>query len=294
MAQDNLIKKAKLVLKAYEANLTKDSDNDYYFVPKSQRLITMEDLAEAVATLSVRNEDTAELVRNYKAMNEQFMWYLASGCSVSTNVGNFRVSVSGTLSKSELTSAPDRSRLKLNIRFAPSKEMREILDSAELAVEIEKAVVGPQLHTVVSAQDFDNPEAVTRGESVPVAAGTACIITGKGIKIGGEGAEIGLTLTRKDGDEGTTYFFTTKQLYPNTKTKVGFVMPADAPDGSVWEVKICTQLSSNGSQLLKTPRTAVMEDYFVVGQTSTVEPEEPEDPETGGGGEGEQEEDPLA
>ena len=294
MAKENNLKKALLTLKAYELPITESDTNDYYVNPKSQGVIYVEDLAKAVATLSVRNEDEAELVRNYNAMNDQLMWYLASGKAVSTTVGIYRVTAQGRLSKGELNSAPDRSRITLNVSFALSKEMREYLDSAKLAVEIEKAVVGPQLHTVVSAQDFDNPDAVTRGESVPVAAGTACIVTGKGIKIGGEGTDIGLTLTRKDGDEGTTYFFTAKQLYPNTKTKVGFVMPADAPEGSVWEVKICTQLSSNGSQLLKTPRTAVMEDYFVVGQTSTVEPEEPEDPETGGGGEGEQEEDPLA
>lgn len=294
MAKENNLKKALMTLKAYELPITESDVNDYYVKPKSQGVVYVEDLAKAVSTLSVRNEDEAELVRNYNAMNNQLMWYLASGRTVSTTVGNFRVTAQGRLSKGELNSAPDRSRITLNVSFALSDEMREMLDSAELAVEIEKATVGPQLYSVVSGQDYENPEAVTRGEGVPVSAGQLCILTGKSIKVGGEGEEIGLTITRKDDGTDTSYFFPVSKLYPNTRSKVGFIMPADAPDGSQWEVKICTQLSTNGSKLLKTPRTAVMEDYFVVGQTSTVEPEEPEDPETGGGGEGEQEEDPLA
>lgn len=294
MATKNTVKKSKLVLRAYENPLTEGDKTDYYVSPKGLGPITVEDLANDVATLGVRHEDPADLIRIWRAMHDRASWYITAGYTLTDSFGSYRLTSKGTLTKSELTSAPDRARLTLGVSFAMGSELRNAIDGVELAVEIEKPTTGPQLYTAVSGQDYENPEAVTRGESVPISSGGVTIVTGKSIKVGGEGPDIGLTLTRIDGDEGTTYFFTPKQLFPNTGTRVGFVMPTDAPDGSIWQVKICTQLGSNSSNLLKTPRTAVMEDYFVVGQTSTVEPEEPEDPQPGGGSGEDQEEDPLA
>ena len=92
--------------------------------------------------------------------------------------------------------------------------------------------------------------------------------------MGGEGEQIGVTIRRTDGDSGETFFFPASKLYPNTPTQVGFVLPATAADGSVWGVILCTQLTSNGSTLLKEPRTATMPDNFVVGEV----------PDTPGGG----------
>ncbi|WP_044263813.1 DUF4469 domain-containing protein [Bacteroides timonensis] len=76
------------------------------------------------------------------------------------------------------------------------------------------------------------------------------------------------------------------RLFPNTPTQVGFVMPAGAEEGSVWQVKLCTQLSGNGSLMLKEPRTVTMDDNFVVGQPA-------EDNPGGGSGGGGLDENPL-
>ena len=157
-----------------------------------------------------------------------------------------------------------------------SQEMRQALDEAEIDVEIQKSVSGPQLFMVVSAQDVQNPAAAARGEGVPVSAGQICIIKGKNIKVGGAGDQIGVTIKRTDGDSGETFFFPISKLYPNTATQVGFVLPAGAADGSIWSVTLCTQLGSNGTAQLKEPRTATMPDNFVVGDI----------PETPGGGSG--------
>ena len=62
--------------------------------------------------------------------------------------------------------------------------MRQALAEAELDVEIQKATSGPQLYSVVSAQDALHPDAATRGQGVPVSAGEACIIKGKNLKVG--------------------------------------------------------------------------------------------------------------
>lgn len=276
MAKDPT-QKAKLTLKALDLTFTQDVTNDRYLQPKLQKCLKMHDLASEVAALSTRQEDVDEITRTGNLLMERMMWYLSSGYSVSTLLGYFRPTSQGVFLESELMSAPDRKRIKLGVAYSMSQEMRQAFDEAEIDVDIQMSVSGPQLFMVVSAQDAQNPAAAARGEGMPISAGQTCVIKGKHIKVGGEGSQIGVTIRRTDGDSGETFFFPTAKLYPNTPTQVGFVLPATAPDGSVWSVTLCTQLGSNGAAPLKTPRTATMPDNFVVGDVA--------DTPGGGGGE---------
>lgn len=275
MATKDPTQKAKLQLKAQEFALTSDVKDDYYLQPKLQKCLSMDDLAAEVAALSTRQEDPEDIARTGRDLMRRMMWYLSAGYSVSTPLGYFRPTAQGVFTESELNEALDRGRLTLGVKYSMSNEMRQALDEAEIDVEIQRAATGPQLYSVVSAQDAEHPEAVTKGEGVPVTAGQVCIIKARNAKVGGEGAEIGVTLTRVDGSSGTTYFFNIAQLYPNTLTRIGFVMPADAPQGSVWSVKLCTRLGADGTHVLKSPRTVTMDSNFVVGEV--------EDPTPGGG-----------
>lgn len=272
MAAKEPTQKAKLQLKALELALTTDVKDDYYLQPKLQKCLNMDDLAAEVAALSTRQEDPEDIARTLRQCMQRMMWYLSSGYSVSTPLGYFRPTAQGVFLESELNEALDRSRLSLGVKYSMGEEMRRALDEAEIVVDVQKAVSGPQLYAVVSGRDAENPEAATRGEGTPISAGKTCVLKGRNIKVGGDGPEIGITLTRVDGDTHTTHFLGLDSLYPNTRTRVGFVMPADAPQGSVWSVTLCTQLGSNGAGLLKTPRTAVMSTNFVVGEVSETVP----------------------
>lgn len=278
---------AKLVLKARENLLTKDIKNDYYLTVKSQRTLTLADLAkEVAATHGHQNQSEVEMLT--RKTLELAAWYLSNGFGITTPLGYYHTTVSGSLLDSELSAAPDRSKLKLGISYAMSDLMRQFLTEAELDLEIDKAKTGPQLFSVVSAQDAQHPDAATRGNSVPVAAGEACIIKGRNLKVGGPAeANAGITLTRQDKQGVTPVFIPATRLFPNTPTQVGFVMPASAEEGSVWQVKLCTQIGANSSQLLKKPRTVVMDNNFVVGQPAE------ETPGSGSGGDGGIEDDPL-
>lgn len=279
--------RAKLVLKARENLLTKDIKNDYYLTVKSQRTLTLADLAkEVAATHGHQNQSEVEMLT--RETLELAAWYLSNGFGITTPLGYYHTTVSGSLLDSELSAAPDRSKLKLGISYAMSDLMRQFLTEAELDLEIDKAKTGPQLFSVVSAQDAQHPDAATRGNSVPVAAGEACIIKGRNLKVGGPAeANAGITLTRQDKQGVTPVFIPATRLFPNTPTQVGFVMPASAEEGSVWQVKLCTQIGANSSQLLKKPRTVVMDNNFVVGQPAE------ETPGSGSGGDGGIEDDPL-
>lgn len=261
--------KAKLALKAIPLAITTDVKDDYFVSPKIQKNLSMDDLAAEVSALSTRQEDAEDIARTGNALLRRMMWYLSSGYSISTELGSFRVTAKGVLLEQELVGAPDRSRITLGVSYSMSDAMRQALADAELDIEIQKSAVGPQLYAVVSAHDADHPDAVTRGESVPVSAGQMCVIKGRNIKVGGSGENIGVTLRRVDGSTGETVFIPVSQLYPNTSMRVGFVMPASAPDQSEWEVTLCSQLASDGHTLLKEARTAVMSDTFIVGQQSS-------------------------
>ena len=279
--------RAKLVLKARENLLTKDIKNDYYLTVKSQRTLTLADLAkEVAATHGHQNQSEVEMLT--RKTLELAAWYLSNGFGITTPLGYYHTTVSGSLLDSELSAAPDRSKLKLGISYAMSDLMRQFLTEAELDLEIDKAKTGPQLFSVVSAQDAQHPDAATRGNSVPVAAGEACITKGRNLKVGGPAeANAGITLTRQDKQGVTPVFIPATRLFPNPPTQVGFVMPASAEEGSVWQVKLCTQIGANSSQLLKKPRTVVMDNNFVVGQPAE------ETPGSGSGGDGGIEDDPL-
>lgn len=280
MATKEPTQKAKLTMRAIELSITSDQQNDYYLQPKLQKCLNMDDLAAEVAALSSRQEDPEDIARIGRQLMQRMMWFLSAGYSVSLPIGYFRPTAQGVFMKDELNAAPDRSRMKLGVSYSMSEEMRAALGSAEIDVDIQTAATGPQLFSAVSGQDAQNPAAATKGEGVPIAGGQTVIIKGKSIKVGGEGAEIGVTITRVDEGGNDSFFFPPGQLYPNTPTKVGFVMPATAPEGSVWSVKLCTQLGSNSSALLKNPRTVEMDDPFVVGEISGPVP-------GGGGGEDE-------
>lgn len=188
--------KAKLSLKALELTLTKDVTNDYYLMPKLQKCLDMADLAREVAAMSTRQEDEDEIKRIGNLLMKRMVWYLSSGYSLSTVLGYFRPTVNGVLLEPELATAPSRDRIKLGISYSMSQDMRQALAETELDVEIQKATSGPQLYSVVSAQDALHPDAATRGQGVPVSAGEACIIKGKNLKVGGTDEKIGVTLTR--------------------------------------------------------------------------------------------------
>lgn len=268
--------RAKILLKAVPNELTAPT-NDYYLILKNQKQLTMTDLArEVAATHGHQNASEVEMLA--REVLELANWYLSNGYTVTTPMGSYRTTVKGVLLDTEVSESPNRDRLTLDIGYTPSEQLRQLLDGAELDVEINKAAIGPQLNTVVSAYDAQNPDAVTRGDSMPVEAGQACVIKGRNLKVGGTADDAGVTLTRVDGTSGETYFIPVRRLSPNTPTQVGFVMPATAPDKSVWKVSIRTYLGNNGSYLLKSPRTVELAGTFTVGEAEIVTP-----PPTGGG-----------
>ena len=265
--------KSKLLLQAIELSISSEESKELYVRPVLQKCLTMEEIAAEVAVLSSRNEDASEVTRTGNLIFERMMWYLSSGYSVSTKMGSFRLTIKGTLQESELSSAPNPEKLTFGIAYTMSKEMRDELSDVEINAKILAPEVGPQLFSVVSGFDNDHPDEVAKGKGVPVTPGQLCIIRGRNIKVGGEGEDIGVKIIRQGEGSPEEHFFSVTQLSPNTPTRVGFVLPADVEDGSIWSITLCTQYGNSGAKFVKEPRIATMNDVFIVGEEQEEEDE---------------------
>ena len=91
--------------------------NDYYFTVKTQKSLSLTDLAQEVAATH-GHQNASEVEMLTREVLELAAWYLSSGYTVTTPLDYFRTTVSGTALESELNTAPDRSRLKLSVGYS--------------------------------------------------------------------------------------------------------------------------------------------------------------------------------
>lgn len=105
----------------------------------------------------------------------------------------------------------------------------------------------------------------TEGKVNHLNPGAMVLIQGLRVAVKGEDPANGVTFT-KAGSPSTTVFIPASKIYPNTPTKLQFLLPADVTEGQ-WDVSVTTQ-SSSSSVLLKQPRTGVYEDIVTVGDAS--------------------------
>lgn len=263
MAVKEPTQKNKLKLAAREIPFSDDHAGQYYLQPRVQKCLTLEDIAAEVAALSARQEDAEDVGRILRQAVRHIMWFVSSGYSVSTELGSFRLTAQGVFAQGELGGVPDRDRLRLGVSYTMSEAMRDLLDQVEIDVEIQPSDSQPRICGVVSTEDLQRPAEALRDGRTPLLPGRPCILKCRGAKVGGPGADV--TLTRVDDGSGASFFFPPEQLYPNTLTKVGFILPADMPAGSVWTVKLCTYIGMNGSLRLKNPRITTLESALTIG-----------------------------
>ena len=80
MAAKDPTQKAKLTLRVIENSMTTDVTDDYYVRPKTQKCLTMKDLAAEMVALSTRQEDPAEVESTGNSLFQRMMWFLSAGC----------------------------------------------------------------------------------------------------------------------------------------------------------------------------------------------------------------------
>ncbi len=259
-----------LDLAALDNPLTEQT-NDYYLqVNLKPDTVKPADVACVVVQRLGMNLD-AKLVETILNSADQVMAdAVASGYVVSTPLVVLKASASGKVLNTELMDAPDRNKVKLSTAFAQGPLLRTALADCRLNLFSQPAPVGPCLGGSEAATR--NPDGSTR----VVSSGTLVYLKGKGIKLAGDNAAVGILLTSMS-NPSKTVFIAPADVPINEPRRLGFVLPATVTDGS-WKVRVTTQFSSS-KYTLKEPRFYDMPDPMLVGTA-------PETPGGGGSGSG--------
>ena len=126
--------RAKLTLKALPHELT-EATNDYYLNVKTQKQLTLADLAREVAATH-GHQNAAEVEMLTREVLELANWYLSNGFTVTTPQGSFRTTVQGILLDTELNAAPNRDKLKLNVRSLIASAECNCKDLLDLCIDV--------------------------------------------------------------------------------------------------------------------------------------------------------------
>jgi hypothetical protein len=255
--------KFELYVQLVDNPLTPDDDSDFIAKPlPSESLDRNGILAEALSKNPGLEPEA--LGMSYDVLMRTMKELLMSGKRLNTELFMAGVGFTGTVEKGVW----DYERNKVRINFSQSRELNDACNN-DVHVNITSQQSLPIYINSVSA-------AATRGGDVrnAVAAGKPAVFTGKNIQLSGTDPSVGVTL--RNVKTGVVTKVAADMFSQNTKSKLGFVIPAGLEDGE-YEMTVTTQYTTNGD--LKVPRSAVQTVYIGAFRPSPINPDEPVDPD---------------
>lgn len=270
MAENKTFNKL-MSLMAYDNKLTEEEGDFYLRVKTMPDSIDLHAVArEVAARLGGKNEDEVYAILN--AAEGVKCDAVSSGFMINTPFCQARPAASGSVMKTDLSKAVDRSRVKVYANLTMGSDLRESLDACQLEIFTQPAPVGPIVNGASSGR-FE-ADGTTRA---PIEAGGALTVEGSRIKLVGDSPQVGVTLTSVSDPE-VSYFIPPTAMLINEPKRLMFVLPKEVTEGS-WQVTVTTQYS-HAKQTVKKPRSFTMDMPFTIGEAT--EPGGGE--EEGGGG----------
>lgn len=104
--------------------------------------------------------------------------------------------------------------------------------------------------------------------------GSMVLIQGMRLALKGDAESVGILFTNAD-DSSKTVFITPAKVYPNTSTKLQFVLPPEVTEGT-WFITVTTQASGNSTILTKEPRSYQFNTILKVGNAGSGGGDRPE------------------
>lgn len=245
--------------------VTVDNKEDKILLLESAGSLTLEDILS-----EMKKEDTGlraeTLEHSVKLYNRIVSDLVLSGYSVNTGlfraVPQFRGVIDGGQWNPEKNS--------IYVSFTQDKDLREAITQTSVNILGEKR----DAIYIIGGEDTS-----TRATDGIATAGRNYILTGRMLKVAGEDATVGITLT---DSKGTVTKLAKDMLVVNNPTQLIILLPSDLADGD-YTLTVTTQYSGSGT-LLKRPRTTSK--MITIGQSSA--------PDGGGSGDdGDQNENPL-
>lgn len=231
---------AKYTLKAWLADntVTNDDKTDKILLLESAGNLTQKDILDRMKQedTGLRNETLEHVVNLYHRMMKA---QLLNGYSINTGMfratPQFRGVVQGGTWDDKINS--------IYISFTQDKELREGIKETSVQILGEK---GDTMY-IISGEDASTK--LTDGSAT---AGRNYILYGKKIKVEGDDAKVGITLTAADN---TVTPIPLDMLAVNDPSKLIVLLPVGLAAGE-YTLTVTTQFSSNVSKLLKEPRSA--------------------------------------
>ena len=240
---------------AHLNQLTTDVTNDYYLTVQSRGSLNPHGVVERMRQheLPTKNVDGEAFLDNFF---DECILALQEGYNINTPLFNAGIGLEGGVLASDLGHTVGPDKVKAYLQLTQSATARKALEESSVYIFQQSAATLPTIQSVMDP---------TEGKANHLNPGAMVLIQGLRIAVKGDDPSIGVTFT-KSGSSSTTVF-------PNTATKLQFVLPSEVTEGD-WEVSITTQASASGGTLLKEARTGVFENLVRVGE----EDDEPDGP----------------
>ena len=216
--------------------LTQDNPNDLFLRHKS--LGTLDETAilkrMEARNLSTVNVSGATFIRQFL---EECALVINEGYNVNTPLFKTMISIQKVVDRSQLGHTISSDKVTLKVNFDTGKLLADFRKNKQISIA-KNLISGAPL-----VQRVSDP---TTKEVDVLQIGGMVLVEGINIAVRGDkSGEIGVFLRHEDGDE---IRISAERLYPNTPTKLQFVLPVEARAGE-WKLSVTTQprLSSTGS-----------------------------------------------
>ena len=230
--------KSSVIVELYDLTLTERKDDRFGRVVTTKSLTEDDLIAIAVSRRTDLNANT--LKASINILQEIASEQIANGASVSFGLGYFNLGVNGVFIGD--SAKWDPSIHSLSVRVTPTADLRNAVKASTVDVR-GMAASGLVINSVTDVTSGEVNSRLTPGGGVN--------LTGNKIKIDGDNATVGISLTNEETKEVTMIAKTA--VLVNDPSKITFVVPAGLPSGD-YKLTITTQYSSS-VQSLKEPRS---------------------------------------
>ena len=225
-------------------NALTERPDDLFLNHKALGLLTTVDILNR---LSARNISTVNV--SGEVFIEQFLeecsLALNEGYNISTSLFRTTISIKGVIEASQLGRTISTDNVDLNVNFSKGKLLAEFGKGDQISIAKNPVSGAPLL------QKITNPT-VKKADTLNVSG--MALIEGLNIAVRGDKTdEIGVFFTSVS-NPAVTVRITAEQIYPNTPSKLQFVLPPSITAGE-WRIAVATQSGSKNGKFSETVRT---------------------------------------
>jgi len=230
--------KNSVIVELYDLTLTERKDDRFGRVVTTKSLTEDDLIVIAVSRRTDLNANT--LKASINILQEIATEQIANGASVSFGLGYFNLGVNGVFIGDN--AKWDSSIHSLSVRVTPTADLRNAVKASTVDVR-GMAASGLVINSVTDVTSGEVNSRLTPGGGIN--------LTGNKIKIDGDNATVGISLTNETTAAVTVIAKTA--ILVNDPSKITFVVPAGLAAGD-YKLAVTTQYSSSGT-VLKEPRT---------------------------------------